>query len=232
MDAHASRTDEWTSATWLRHLFLSCLAFELFLVAMHLAANLSGSINLNRYFNLNNELTLASWFSAAQLLTTGLLMIIVAAFSDRHGWPSPRFCWVVGLGFIFLSLDETASIHESITELTRLYLSTWAQSLFNGQHGAWIFVYGALGLILGATMLRDLAIMWRHHRSYAVAIAVGFAILVAGGVIVEIGGYYRVLGRPMFQIALEEFLEMVGGTIILMGAIAFFNRSVRLRATV
>lgn len=230
MDAYDTEMDE-RDAVKLSRLFPALIAFELFLVAMHLAANFSGSINLTHYFDLNNELTIASWFSAAQLLMTGALLIVIGSYSDRELWPSPTFCRLVGLGFVFLSLDETVSLHESISELTRRYLSTSLSPMFNGQYGAWIFVYGALGLILGIAMLRDLAIMWRHHRPYAAVIAMGFAILVAGGVFVEIAGYYRLFGRPMIQVALEEFLEMLGGTIILMGTIKFFHRSVRLRAT-
>ena len=67
---------------------------------------------LVNFFDLNGETNLPSWYSAAQLALIGGLLIVFAASELRRG---RRAAWSVmlgGLGFLFLSLDETTSIHE------------------------------------------------------------------------------------------------------------------------
>lgn len=195
---------------------------------MYFVMAATGSWTLARWFDLDAEMTIASWFSASQLLVTGLLMLVISAFSDRRNWPSPRFCIAVGLGFFFLSTDEAAMIHERITVIGRNH--AWVPC-FRDIHGTWIFLYAVVGAGLAASMWRSMLAMLAHHRQAALLMGGGFGVLLAGAVGVEVSGYYGLIGSDRVQVALEEFLEMFGATLILIGALTLFNRTITLRPT-
>ncbi|WP_119679752.1 hypothetical protein [Indioceanicola profundi] len=210
----------------LGQVFTLLLGFEVFLIGMYWLMTVTGSWTLSRWFDLDAELTVASWFAASQLLAVGLLMLAASPFSERKNWPTPLFCQIVGLGFVFLSMDEAAMIHERITAIGRD--QAWVPR-FNDTHGSWIFLYALIGAALAAFTWRNLMTMLVHHRQTALLMGGGFALLVAGAVGVEVMGYYGLFGSPPLQVALEEFLEMLGVTVMLMGALTFFNRTVALR---
>jgi hypothetical protein len=209
----------------VQFLFAALVAIDVLLALLHLLAAHTGSYTLSLWFNLDAERAIGPWFSGAQLLVTGLLMLVIGAYSRRPAWPRPAFCHVVGLGFVFLSMDEVAVIHERITGLAKHH--DWVPR-FAGNRGIWIFAYALLGLALAAAFRADLLAMWRHHRRPAATVALGFTTLATGAVGVEVAGYYGVFRSETWQVAIEEFLEMLGGTIILLGVALFLHRTVRL----
>lgn len=209
-------------------LFLVLLGVEVALVCLYGLTVATQSWLLSQWFDLDAEMSVASWFSASQLLVIGLLALVAAPFSRRPRWPSPLFCTVVGLGFIFLSMDEAAMVHERITDVGRSH--AWVPR-FDDRHGTWIFAYGLVGLGLLAAFRRDILTVLRHHRRVALLMGGGFAVLVAGAVGVEVMGYYGLIASPPLQVAMEEFLEMFGATLILLGAVEFLNRTVTLAPT-
>src|SRR5687768_11249191 len=80
-----------------------------------------GSLYLSSLFNLSNENTVATWFSAMLLFVTGLFACLCykAASPSRHsifqhGW------LVMAFVFFLMSLDEMGSIHENAGKLTFL----------------------------------------------------------------------------------------------------------------
>lgn len=80
---------------------------------------------------------------------------------------------------------------------------------FEGEHGVWVFVYGAIGLVLLVAFARPILAMLRERHTVALLIGGGFATLVAGGVAVEIAYDYGLLTGPLQTLA-EETLEMIG----------------------
>jgi hypothetical protein len=207
-------------------VFRILLLCNVALVAMYFLAILVNSWILKEWFDLDSELSVPTWFSASQLLVSGILMCLLSEYMGRPGWPTAFFCLTVGVGFIFLSADEASQIHERTTYLAGRY-APWVP-MVQGHRGAWIFLYGVTGMALLVLHWHNLLVMWRYHRHASMVIAGGFATIVAGGVLVEVAGYYALLPFESVQIALEEFLEMLGGSIILVGVMIFFGSAVRL----
>jgi hypothetical protein len=67
--------------------------------------------------------------------------------------------------------------------------------------------------------------MWKTHRRQTAIMASGFAIFLIGAAGLEVVGYQFLRGEPslsyfyQLEVALEEFLEMIGISITVYGAI-------------
>ncbi|MGE5502156.1 MAG: hypothetical protein ACM3W4_09540 [Ignavibacteriales bacterium] len=200
------------------------LGLEVLLVVLHLlgASGLLG-YRLGLWFDLNREQSVGTWFSSAQLLVVALAFALAA---PRSSSPRPWFLWLMAAGFAFLSLDETISIHEAITAIAR-HRARWLPE-FPGGHGAWVAVYGVIGAAGLAVTWRELLRLWSGYRVVAIVGAVGCAAYVSGAVAAEIAGYFGLIHDGALQVALEEFLEMLGGSLILLAALELLRTKVRI----
>jgi hypothetical protein len=130
---------------------------------------------------------------------------------------------VLGGAFIFLSMDEAAGFHEKVT--TVMSRVTWAPR-FSGGHGIWMFVYLAIAVALVAALFRPIIHLCRNYTRDVIGFAIGLVVLGAGAVGVEAVGYEQLganatLGTKTLQVAVEEFLEMLGASILLISALRF-----------
>jgi hypothetical protein len=172
-------------------------------------------------FDLDTEGSLPAWFSSTQLFLIGLVFLIKGYLIDRHHSPSPYFFFIVAIGFIFLSADEAAAIHEKTTA-TFKHIQDIPR--FKGNHGIWIFLYLPVVLLLLLTHVKYVIAMWKHYRQETIILSIGMAALICGGVLLEIISYQflRTGLTPVgyfIEVMAEEFLEMFGATIVLYGAI-------------
>lgn len=159
--------------------------------------------------------------SSVQLFAIGGLLLL-AGFGRRRRHVSPVWIVLAGLAFLFASADEGAAIHEKITAVVLGLGMTWL--LFQGDHGGWIGIYLAVGLIVLFVARRALASLWRHHRRETTTFALGASLAVLGAVGVEIVGYeYLRESAPEWRsrlgVAVEELLELVGVSVMLYGAL-------------
>jgi hypothetical protein len=202
------------------------IVFEVLLVLMHFYQADTG--RLTTLFNLDVDgKTVGQWFSASQLFCVGALSCLTAKFVKPPKWPPPALMMAVGLSFIFLAADEALGFHETITRYTVSY--DWIPR-FEGDHGVWIFVYGLIGLLVIAFTQRYIQkyirLMMLYHSRQLLMIATGLATFITGGVGLEVADYYSLFEDADIQIALEEFLEMFGISIVLAGLLEFFFHAV------
>lgn len=206
----------------VRRLFCGLVAVELCLVAIHVAAGQPGhpmSV-IHRLFDLDAEGNIPAWFSTVQLFLLGLVFL---GMRGRAGTGlSSRLSMTAGAGFIFLSMDEAASIHESITAAFTPY--AWLPR-FQGDHGMWLFLYLPAGLAALLAFRRDLAGMWARHPRTAATLLAGLLLYVMGGGALEVVSYQYLRSGTVAawlycaEVALEEFLEMAGISVMLYGAL-------------
>jgi len=163
--------------------------------------------------DLDKEEGFGTWFSAAILLFTGQLLLLHAAAvrksSDR--W----FPWwlVLGLGFVFLSVDEVAGMHE--------YLNTFLDETSD--------ISGWTDVALGGMALVGLAFLpflWALRRRTAALFVIAGCISPGGAVGVErwTGDDVDSLGYNMWT-TLEEGMEM-GGVIAMIYAVLDHMRAI------
>lgn len=207
----------------LNKLFLGLILVELLLVTGYVLNVLWGSPSwiVTRLVDLDDEGSIATWFSSMQLFVVGLLFFFKSRHANAVELPSATFFCILGLGFIFLSIDEAAAIHEKINIVLKQVVF---MPRFKGDHGVWIYVYVLLAGIFLSLTLRNFIALWKHSRRIAFIMAIGLLTFVTGAVLLEIIGYQFLRNdmtswRYVTEVALEEFLEMLGISIVLYGVL-------------
>lgn len=209
-------------------LLLVLLAIDLALVVAYLLTRTwLNSAELTRLFDLDGEGNIPAWFSSVQLFAIAVAFGLAAMnpLHERGGWSG--FLAVCGGGFGLLSVDEAAGIHEQVNRVLKR-VDWWPH--FPSGRGFWIFAYGTAGLGMLALMWRPVVRFFRQHGRDATAIAVGMSVLVGGAFGVETIGYEWVgLDGPerwqIAQVAAEEFMEMLGATLVFVAVLRFAARS-------
>ena len=182
-------------------------------------------LGLVALFDLDNEANMPSWYSASVLLIcSGVLALIATAMTqsrDRYRWH-----WVgLSAGFLYLSADEEAGIHEIIGPLfagvghwLTLHVSSSFRYLAAYPVYTWVLPACAAAAIIGISYTRFLFAL---PRRTGVLFVVSAAIFLGGAVGVEVIGARHVLlyGQhdPVYGalVVLEESMEMGGIALFL-----------------
>ena len=200
------------------------LALELLLVAFYWLKNLCGDPPLlNPLFDLDGEANIPAWFSSAQLLTIALTLWTANRFRADKSMPSRLFLNLLAAGFLLLSLDETAQVHETITGVIGSRYADWAPLLLSSHKAfAVLAMIGIFGIL--KTFYKDARAAWRWSRRDCTICLLGVCVVILGGSVIEAIGYlYLQKGSLAYQVEVtfEEFLEMFGATLILRTALVF-----------
>lgn len=192
-------------------------------VANVLTFVISRALNLepNHLFRVSNEANIPTWWSSAQLLMIGVVFAALAFFRfdrrDRRTWA----LWLPALFFMFLSMDEVASIHEQIGE------HYGSQSL---RTGTWVAICVPIFLVGLGIVARAIWPFLRGHTEAIRLFALGMGIFVISAVGIELltniapDGHWIANGINL----VEEVGEMIGASIVLWGAVVW-ARSLGLR---
>lgn len=207
---------------WIKRLALSLLAADGALVAIYLLHIASGEMSwlLRTFFDLNGEGTIPAWYTSAQLLLAGALLVYAGCSDRSDPGVASWFVVLLGAGLCFLSADEVVGIHETITVVLR---DVEALPRFSGDHGIWIPIYLLAGVAFVAATLPQWRRLARADRPATLWLVGGILLLLLGAVGLEIIGYGD-LRQPEYRrlytllIAAEEGLEMTGASAILVGA--------------
>jgi hypothetical protein len=127
------------------------LAFTVFLVAMDALrllvkykmpefTRLGGFLEM--MFQITSEYNVPTFFSSFVLVLAGVWLIFISRIAQQF-----RINWLLlGFVFIFLALDESLLIHESVSRLTRENVTVEG----NLSYGTWVIPYLILTAALGA----------------------------------------------------------------------------------
>ena len=156
---------------------------------------------MRQIFDVDEEDTIPTWYSAnALLLTSGLLYLISQRKKiDQDPWY--RYWYGLTIGFVFLSLDEIAGFHETVNGLVDF---------------SWTLPGSIIVLIVGLLYIRFL---WHLPTKTRIHFIVAGAIFVGGAVGVEkYTDWYEdeeLLNTLAYNLwtAVEEGMEM--GSIVL-----------------
>lgn len=175
------------------------------------------SYTFKQWFDINSEHNVPTYLSSLQLLLVALLSAWRAE-QRASGDPAHlvRFYRVMAAGFLFLSLDEVAQIHEGTTTIMASFGVT---SPFPGGFGIWILVYPVLAVGL-------LLLVWRGFLAFLAeapgrpAFFLGALLFVGGGVLVELGSYFFASpgeASQFYFVLVEESLEFAGEILMISG---------------
>jgi hypothetical protein len=218
-DLQAKRLVYWIIA-------IECL-FAVAYILMHILTPEMTWGPFRNLFDLDAEQSLPSWFSVVQLFIVGSLLIL-ATRNNQHTERLSNFALIIaGIVFIGLSADEGAQIHERIDYVFRTFERQWL--LVDGKWGAWIAIYGLLGLIAIVLGAKHLFAIWHNFRFVALVGLAGAAIYVIGSVGFEVASFpFRnseaTLMLKLVTVVFEEFFEMLGVSIILYATLILSNR--------
>lgn len=194
------------------------LVVDTSLVMMHLIVPAVAGRTVG-FFDLGAERNLPTWWSSGQLAWAGLLFGLVS-FRQRQRGSALLSLALFACLLLALSLDEFASIHERI--------GMWVDGASRHHSrfpatGYWFAFLGIPAVIaIGAFFLST-----KQHFDavpHTVArLALGFVILFSGALAAEALSNFVLRGSILdrLQIALEEGLEMVGGSILLWSGAVF-----------
>ena len=195
------------------------LYFLLFLLAANLLGIFS-KLNLGHdqiyglvpLFDFNTEKNIPTLYSSIALLVASGLLAFIATKNRQAN--TSYIPWLgLSLIFAYLSIDETASIHESSGQAIKQNFVTSGAVFY-----AWVIPYSVAVAIFAAVYAKFVFNLPKSSRN----------LFVASGVIYVVGAMgFEILGGYQFQISgtwtwnycllytCEEFLEMLG--------IALFN---------
>lgn len=159
-------------------------------------------------FELDREANIPTLYSSVAILLCASLLAVIAIAKKRQEKREYLYWMVLALAFLFLSVDETAGLHERLISPLRAALHTSGVLYF-----AWVVPYGILLIIMAGMYFRFLFSLPVRFR-YLIILA-GF-LYIAGALGGElVGGYWTELyGQENVTYALittcEESLEMTG----------------------
>lgn len=185
---------------------------------------------LSALFNLDTESTIPTWYSSMQWFCAGAMFALFAT----HAWLSRMrgaLCIVaIALACLTFSVDEIAEIHER--------LGAAADALMSGgtRHGTALWSTGLWPFVIGIPVIAMLTVVVRGTRHIFLARApralalliVGFIVMFTGALVVELASNLLVAGAPhggwfTAEVVVEEFLEMLGVTLITWSAASLLH---------
>lgn len=242
----ATETDEPVirSGQAIRRLWALLVGFELLLVFLDATVNYgegASSGAIQRLFNITREDALANWFQSAQTLAAaGVLWLIALQTRGESGALWTRRGWLLlAVFFAYLAVDDGAKIHERVgTAIDDLSVSNDDGVPTHSPRFAsytWQVVFVPLFGLMG---LFAFFFLWAQFKARDLRVLL---ILGLGGFVVAVGldyvegldgGYDRLIERfasdeytvSHFAKALEEWIEMVGTTCLLMGFLTHLMR--------
>ena len=168
------------------------------------------------FLDLDNEGNIPTWFSSAQLLMVGVLMMGFGI--GKYQQNERAYAMILGsLGFIFLSLDETVQLHELFGSISDMLLpdANRKGTIFQ-RTGFWM-------VFLAPIFLGLFWAWWRCIKDYLVGFAgkgkllMGILVFVGGATIPEIFSNFAQGNLMVVVILVEELGEMAGITFFLWG---------------
>ncbi len=180
-------------------------------------------------FDLNSENNIPTWYSSSALLLASALLAMIALVKLQWEEAYARHWVVLAAIFLFLSLDEAASIHEKGNNLARMIMPGIIDSGYLSRYlyFAWVVFGVPFVLLFSLAYLRFLIHLPAKTRSLFVLAGI---IYVGGALGVEMLGardaYLYGEGRPFehsMLILWEEGFEMSGIVVFIYALTSYLG---------
>lgn len=164
--------------------------------------------SINRIFDFNKEGNIPTFFSSLMLIFASVLLLLITTCYKKL--KSPYFAWLgLSIIFLFLAIDEIASIHEQLNWIGSAMVETTGFLAYG-----WVIPYGILSIFFITVYAKFLFNLPRRSMIFFI---LSGTIFLSGALGLEmVGGRTHELyqSQETIQYALlytgEEFLEMLG----------------------
>lgn len=176
-------------------------------------------------FNLNEENNIPTYFSSLLLLTSSALLAIIARWKADIGDEFQRHWTALAIIFLYLSIDEMATLHERLggllTEFNLLDLG-----------GFFYYAWVILGIIFVIIFVLSYFRFFLHlQKPFQLFFLAAGLVFVAGALGVEMIGA-RIEGNGIdasdatwvLLITAEETLEMLGITLFIYSLLRYMEQ--------
>lgn len=183
-----------------------------------------------RLFYLDYENNIPTWYSSSALLLCSLLLATIAVAKKRDGAHYVFHWTALSIIFLFLSLDEAASVHEITVRPLKAALNA-GPVLYH----TWVILGAAVVLIIVVMYWRFLSDLPSPTRRLFLTAGI---IYVGGALGIELlGGWYAALYGDQNMtyamiVTIEEFFEMQGIVVFIYALMSYMSlhlKEVRVR---
>ncbi|WP_161602089.1 hypothetical protein [Tautonia marina] len=210
---------------WLAAIVVVLTAISGLIQFLSLGLGHNRLLGFARLFDVGLDANVPTWWSSLALTLCAALMVLIGAEHRRRGDSSSRSWWFLAAIVCFLSIDETAVIHERVGNSVSVMLQELltGSSIWGGAY--WIYAYLIPGIILSIVYLR---FYFRLPTRTRWLVTLGGGALVTGGVVCEALAHHLLrpsLGEVAYQVMtiVEEFLEMIGVVILVSGLLDYIH---------
>ncbi|WP_181708757.1 hypothetical protein [Chthonobacter rhizosphaerae] len=175
-------------------------------------------------FALDSEGNIPAWWSSVQLLIAGMLLLLVAQRTRRVETYSWALALLGGL-LVLMSADETIGLHER--------LGIWLGRTFGSGPQSPAYETGLLFVVVSVpvitvalTVLKRLGAFRGSVPGTRRNLLIGFIVLLVGSASSELLTFLgdslgSGVDNYILTVAVEEFLELSGGSLILWASLLF-----------
>ena len=187
-----------------KKVFILLMSVMIFLVLVSVFLNLLSVLDIpvfrvtRRIFDLNTERNIPTLFSSVTLLGSSMLLGYIAYLTRLTGGRYSLLWTILSFGFLFLSVDETAYIHENLSE----------------DVAGWIFVVAPFVILFLLVYIRFFLHLPRSTKLYF--LFAGF-LFIGGAFFLEFIGSWRISlagektsATTLIYTSVEESFEMFG----------------------
>lgn len=184
---------------------------------------------LKHQFDLKFEQNVATWYSSGLLLCAGAMAVLNCWFAPvpsrskqihRAGWLLMAFV------LIALSIDETATIHETLARLFNAVTEGSGRTPYKVGAGDWIPILLPLIIVVAAAMAVLFSYLFRSYRKMLL-LAFGGLLCWIGAIFAESieAGLWRLNVSRVTEGFIEESCEIIGTTCFLVAFTEFLWQS-------
>jgi hypothetical protein len=213
-------------ATYLLVIVITMTIVDGFVRSARIILGFDRMTEIERLFHTSTEGNVPTWIASMLLISCSVLLGIIAKATNSKGYPYSQNWIGLSLIFLYISLDEAASIHEISIDPLRSAFN--ASGIF---HFSWVIIALPLLLIFVGFYLRFLFHLPKDTRLLFI-VAGGIYVMGAMGVEM-IGGFVlsnNLVGGKIYGILIiiEEFLENLGTIIFIFALINYIKSYLRI----
>jgi len=199
-----------------RYLLAILVAIAVLLIGMGIVVALlltytsyKTAVGIIPFFNMDLESTITSYYSSFILLISSCILALITLDRKKAGDSYWRHWCSLALGFLFMSIDESASIHEFLANIPLHYLHISTRINFS------IAILGfTVTLLLFGYYLKFLLYLPANTKKRFIAAGIlyvsgAFGAELAGGFI-SLYSHNLDTGVYLAEVVIEESLEILG----------------------